>query len=271
MIECRELTSMSDLQDIQHIEYAVWDMQPIPTHQTLTAVKNGGIMLGLYDKDQLIGFSYGFAGFRDGKSYLCSHMLGIDPEYRSQGLGEKLKLKQREVALRKGYKEIHWTFDPLETRNGYLNLSKLNGICHTYMENCYGEMEDKINKGLPSDRFEVHWHIDSPYVEEKQQPSIEHAVALNTYKLNISGYPVFQDLKIEALTADVYALLVPKDFQVLKANDNALALDWRYQTRMQFQRLFQAGYTAVRIQSEEIMSTYYFIKKDTLELGGYEK
>jgi predicted GNAT superfamily acetyltransferase len=128
MIEIRELKTITEMEQIQELEFKVWGTETIPTHQTLTAVKNGGIMVGAYDGEQLIGFSYGFAGFRDGKSYLCSHMLGIDEAYRSQGIGEKLKLTQRDIAIAKGYDRMHWTYDPLETRNGYLNLSKLNGI-----------------------------------------------------------------------------------------------------------------------------------------------
>lgn len=268
MIEWRELKTMEEMEDVQGLDELIWKADPVPTHQTSTAVKNGGIMLGLYDGKKLIGFSYGFPGFKNGNVYLCSHMLGIHPNYQSQGFGEKLKQKQREVALAKGYERIHWTFDPLETRNGYLNLSKLNGICHTYVENCYGEMKDKLNKGLPSDRFEVHWHINSPYVTENQQPLIDGAIPLNSYTVNEVGLPTFKHVEEKELTADVYSLVVPKDFQSLKADDKELALDWRYQTREKFQQLFQAGYTTVRNQPEEIISTYYFVKKSTLELGG---
>ncbi|MBH9788269.1 GNAT family N-acetyltransferase, partial [Clostridioides difficile] len=77
---------------------------------------------------------------------------------------EKLKYEQRAIAIERGYDLMVWTFDPLETRNAYLNLSKLKGICYTYIENCYGEMQDGFNKGLPSDRFEVSWHLTSDYV-----------------------------------------------------------------------------------------------------------
>lgn len=268
MMECRELTTMEEMESVQRLDELIWDADPVPTHQTSTAIKNGGIMLGLYNKDKLIGFSYSFPGFRHNQIYLCSHMLGIHPDYQSKGLGEQLKMKQREVALEKGYDRIHWTFDPLETKNGYLNLSKLNGVCHTYVENCYGEMKDKLNKGLPSDRFEVYWYIKSSYVAEKQQPYTEGAIPLNSYTVNEAGLPAFKHIEETELTADVYSLVVPKDFQTLKANDKILALDWRYQTREKFQQLFQAGYTTVRNKPEEIISTYYFVKKSTLELGG---
>lgn len=145
MVVIRELTTLAEMEEVQVIEHKVWGIPPIPTYQTLTAVKNGGIMIGAYDGDKMVGFSYGFPGFKDGKIYLCSHMLGIDTAYRSQGIGERLKWKQREIAIAKGYDRMHWTYDPLETRNGYLNLTKLNGICDTYIENSKGrDLTDKV-------------------------------------------------------------------------------------------------------------------------------
>lgn len=271
MIVCRELKTMNEMEQVQKLEYRVWKMQPIPTHQTLTATKNGGIMLGMFDGEQLIGFSYGFAGYGNGKGYLCSHMLGIDAAYRSRGLGETLKQKQCELAIEKGYDLIKWTFDPLETRNGHLNLSKLNGVCHTYVENCYGEMVDELNKGLPSDRFEVHWHISSPYVKEQHMPNLDKPTSLNTIYNNKVGSPVFKGNLPKELNQAVYTMEVPNDFQTLKAKDSALALDWRLQTRANFQKLFQSEYTAVRLEQQEESSKYYFVKKETLQLGGNKR
>lgn len=95
MINIRELKTMNEMEQVQELERKVWGMDPVlPTHQTLTAVKNGGIIIGAFDGEKLVGFSYGFSGFQNGKSYLCSHMLGIDEAYRSQGIGEMLKRSQ---------------------------------------------------------------------------------------------------------------------------------------------------------------------------------
>lgn len=268
MIEIRELTTMVEMEQVQELEQKVWKTEAVPTHQTLTAVKNGGIMVGAYEGEQLVGFSYGFAGFRNGKSYVCSHMLGIDEGYRSQGIGEKLKRKQREMAIEKGYDRMQWTYDPLETRNGYLNLTKLNGICDTYVENCYGEMQDGLNEGLPSDRFELHWHLTSPYVVEKHVPTTEDAAALSTLSFNEESLPVFVAGNDQTLTQPAYSITVPKDFQALKAASRELAMDWRLQTRAQFQKLFKAGYAAVRLQPYETYNEYIFVKKETLALGG---
>src|SRR5699024_5776342 len=148
MMTIRSLTTLDELEDVQQLERLVWSMEPIPTHQTSTAIQNGGMMIGAFDGDRLVGFNYGFPGFRDGVAYVCSHMLGSDPVYRSRGIGERLNRTQRERALELGYTMIHWTFDPLQTRNAYLNLTQLGGVCYTYYPNCYGEMKDGLNAGL---------------------------------------------------------------------------------------------------------------------------
>lgn len=268
MITCKTLQTIEELEEIQQLEEDIWKMQPMPIHQTLTSIKNGGMMLGLYDGADLIGFSYSFPGFQDGDIYLCSHMLGILPAYQSQGLGEKLKNYQGDIAIAKGYDRMHWTFDPLETRNAYLNLTKLNGICHTYIKNCYGKMKDGLNQGLPSDRFEVHWHLKDPYVEEKQIPNMEGAEAVNTIEWDEAGLPRFVLRQSPSFTAPTYTIDVPKDFQTLKNTNAKLALDWRLQTRKQFQALFAAGYIAVRLIQHETYSQYILIRDNPLQIGG---
>lgn len=268
MITIKELKTIEEMEQVQQLEEQVWGIPPIPTHQTLTAVKNGGIIVGAYDGTRLIGFSYGFAGLKEGKSFLCSHMLGIDGAYRSQRIGERLKQAQREIAIAKGFDLMIWTFDPLETRNGYLNLTKLNGICDTYVENCYGEMQDGFNKGLPSDRFELHWHLTSDYVHEQHEPTISDAQPIADLTIDDAGLPILNVYALNQLTASAYTLPVPKDFQALKAQSQQHAMHWRLETRAVFQAMFAAGYAAVRIQLNEQWNDYIFVKKQTLALGG---
>lgn len=265
-MEIRVLETIDALSEISRIEETVWGMPPLPVHQTLTAVKNGGLVIAAYDADRIIGFSYGFAGFKDGRVYLCSHMLGIDEGYRSQKIGEKLKRKQRESSVEKGYEEIRWTYDPLETRNAFLNLTKLNGVCTTYIEDAYGEMKDGINRGLPSDRFEVHWHINSPHVQKPYVHDTSGTVKLNDISYNAAGLPVCEEVSYNDLEKHSYAIKVPKDFQNLKKHDTSLALYWRYRTRTLFQALFKAGYAAVNLEVLEKEAVYIFVKKDSLNL-----
>ena len=41
-----------------------------------------------------------------------------------------------------------WTFDPLESRNGYFNFHKLMTTSSTYRADYYGPMRDALNKGF---------------------------------------------------------------------------------------------------------------------------
>ncbi len=268
MIDIREIKTIEQLEQVQQLEYTVWGMPSIPIHQTLTAVKNGGIVVGAYDGDQLVGFSYGFSGFREGKSYLCSHMLGVDENYRSQGIGEQLKYAQRALAIERGYNLMVWTFDPLETRNGFLNLSKLNGICNMYIENCYGEMQDGLNKGLPTDRFEVCWYITSDYVSKNVSIDATDAIPVASCVVNKQGFPRLNITGNLKCNEYLYTMPVPKDFQALKGQDPTLALDWRFKTRYLLQRLFAQGYAAVQLQQQEHYNEYVLVKLEALALEG---
>lgn len=77
MIDIKEINTIDQLEHVQQLEYEVWGMPSIPLHQTLTAVKNGGIVVGAYDGERLVGFSYGFSGFREGKAFYAHICWGL--------------------------------------------------------------------------------------------------------------------------------------------------------------------------------------------------
>src|SRR5690606_39041774 len=153
-------------------------------------------------------------------SYLCSHMMGIHPEHQSQGIGRLLKNEQKRLALDMGYSLIVWTFDPLESRNAYLNTSILYGICDTYLENCYGKMEDGLNRGLPTDRLQIHWRILSERVEQSWEPVKVKFTQVDGVTENSAGYPVLSTIPEHVpLEAAGIEIPVPQDFQAMKKDD----------------------------------------------------
>lgn len=273
-IEIKRVNSLDDLREVQRVEEAVWQGQAsIPIHQYYTAVENGGIIIGAYDHDKLIGFSYGFSGYRNGFTYLCSHMLAFEDSYRKNGLGKHLKERQKEEALKQGYSMICWTFDPLETVNANLNIRKLRGITGKYLENHYGDMKDELNQGLATDRFLVEWWIKSDYVNEVDQyPTIlwEENFSLLDVVLNDEGLPFVHKNQLETFHDSHVQWLVPvpDQFQALKKADLSLAVDWRMQTRKAFQLLLKSGYTAVDIKHipERKICFYAFLKRNQLRL-----
>ncbi|MBO0997345.1 GNAT family N-acetyltransferase [Bacillus sp. SD075] len=247
-IVIRSLHRIEELEEVRRLESSIWgETDSIPSHQTITAVKNGGLVIGAYCERKLIGFLYSFPGFNGQSAYLCSHILGIDEQFRNKGIGEKLKLTQREEAIKLGYSLITWTYDPLESVNGYLNIAKLGGVCSTYITNCYGEMEDLLNSGIPSDRFLVEWHIGKndttgssgrgislEFVIENsliQWDTIEMGVPIPTITLPLPEYE-----------CDTAFVAIPKDFRTIRITNIQAANEWRMKTRDIFTDLFQQGW-----------------------------
>ena len=266
-ITMRVLKTVEEMKLVQQLEETVWDMAAIPVHQTLTAVKNGGLIIGAFDEEKLVGFSYSFAGFKNKEAYLCSHMLGIHPDYQLQGIGKKLKEQQLIVAKEMGYKLITWTFDPLESRNAYLNVSKLYGIAGTYIENCYGEMTGGINAGLPTDRLQIEWWITSDRVEEKWMPS--NIIFDNPFQTVLSeqDQPILVEPDVFAPTGQGYEVPIPQQFQEMKKESPETALQWRLQIRKIIQTLFSKGYALVAVRKTvEPVNYYQFVQKTTIPL-----
>ena len=171
ILPIRPLSTHGEIRAVEQLQREVWDLpdvEVVPLHVLITAAKNGGLLLGAFDDERLVGFVFGFPGLTsDGKLKHCSHMAGVHPAYRDRGLGYSLKLAQRDHVLAQGIDLITWTFDPLETRNATLNFHKLGAVCNTYIPNLYGEMRDGLNAGLPSDRFQVDWWIASERVAQR--------------------------------------------------------------------------------------------------------
>ncbi|WP_040227151.1 hypothetical protein [Bhargavaea cecembensis] len=261
----RPFASKEEMSQVAALEQAVWGMDPTPVHQLFTAVKNGGILLGAFDGGRAVGFQYSFAGF-DGKgAYLCSHMLGILPEYRHSGLGADMKRVQADIARDLGYDLVRWTFDPLESRNAYLNIHKLGGVVGTYLENCYGEMNDALNAGLPTDRFEVDWRIREARVTEGKRPAPYDAERPFRTGVTPDAFPVLETEHAKLPDGPAFAVPVPADFQAIKKGDAALALDWRMKTRELFVRSFGNGYVLEDVRrKDERINEYILKKQDTV-------
>ncbi|ULT57282.1 GNAT family N-acetyltransferase [Neobacillus drentensis] len=269
-IKIRSLSSTAELEDVRRLESKIWgESDSIPTHQTITAVKNGGLVLGAYSGDELIGFQYSFPGFNGQSVYLCSHVLGTDELFRNKGIGEKLKLAQRDEALKLGYSLITWTYDPLESVNGYLNIGKLGGMVSTYLPNCYGEMEDFLNSGLPSDRFLVEWRIGGEKPADTFGNAFDQdfvlANSLVQWNVNDKGWPVVLPFRNEELhNHAVQFVPVPKNYRSIRETDIELASDWRMRTRHAFSGLFAQGWQVSgfkKISSPEIPVNFYILTK----------
>src|ERR1700680_5146567 len=165
-VEVRLVRSHDEFAACEAMSRDIWgaaQRNVVPRELLLTMQLNGGLVHGAFLPDgRLVGFCFAFAGVRDGQLRLCSHQLGVLPQFRSAGIGIALKQAQGRDARRLGYQLVSWTFDPLEARNAYINLHRLGCVARLYHRNHYGVMEDELNRGLPSDRFEAEWWLRTP-------------------------------------------------------------------------------------------------------------
>ncbi len=161
-ITIRELESPGEMRQVTALQAEVWGPAvATPSHQLLATLQAGGHVLGALDGDRLVAFLHGFPAFFPGESpWLSSYMLATRPEYRSRGIGRQLKWRQRDWALGRGFTRITWTFDPLDARNCHLALNLLGATATSYVVDYYGELDDEINRGLPSDRLVAQWELD---------------------------------------------------------------------------------------------------------------
>ena len=166
-IEIRPLTTLEQFERCVVLQLEVWgysDGDLIPRRVFLVAQRIGGQVLGAFDGDTVIGFAMALPGYRNGHSYLHSHMLAVLPQYRNAGLGRSLKLAQREDALARGFDLMEWTFDPLEIKNAHLNVARLGAISRRYKTDFYGPSSSPLQGGLPTDRLYAEWWLRSPRV-----------------------------------------------------------------------------------------------------------
>jgi len=268
-VTIKTIEQFAEMRAVEGLQQAIWNLSDrgeiAPAHLMITFQKNGGLLQGAYVDGRLVGFSLGFLGMSDaGQLKLCSAMLGVLPRYRDRKIGERLKWAQREVMLARGIDLISWTYDPLETRNARLNLHKLGAICNRYYEELYGEMEGN-NAGLPSDRFEVAWRLDSDRVaaRRRQEGGLDLTALLG------QGVPIVnppQDgrpIPVPETVPPVKELLlaVPWSIQALKTVDMELAFAWRLHTRGWFQLLFAAGFVARDLFLGDTICFYYLTRE----------
>jgi predicted GNAT superfamily acetyltransferase len=262
---------------VEALQRQVWsgnETEVVPAHMLIAVIHNGGLLIGAFDSEQgqdladLVGFVFGFPGLYftpDGpRPKHCSHMLGVRPDFRDKGVGFALKRAQWQMVRHQGIDRITWTYDPLLSRNAHLNIAKLGAVCNTYARDVYGVLRDDLNLGLPTDRFQVDWWVNSQRVNHRlskrarMRLDLAHYLAAGVEIINptyskADGWPrpmpsdgssiLVGDRQEQAQEKNAILLVeIPSDFLALKAAEQSLSLAWRQHTRELFESLFSWGY-----------------------------
>lgn len=252
-IDYRPCQTNEEFEAVKALEVSIWQMpkhEAITTHTLHVLQHTGGIVMGAFDDDTMIGMAVAFPTKTAG--LIWSHMAGVHPDYQGQGIGYQIKQAQREIALGLGYSEMRWTFDPAMRGNAHFNFHLLGVTSNIYHHNFYGVMSDGINAGVPSDRFEVVWDLASDAPQDDYPDDLEFLLRSD------EGVPV-----ISAQTRHTYhAVQCPYDFQAVKAQNLDLAIQWRQSMREVLQSAFAGGYDVVDfVNQREVEQCYYVLRR----------
>ncbi len=249
--------ALAQLEPLQREAWGMPDNELIPERLLHALHFNGALLLGAFDGSKLVGFILGVISTARGleeridqvaaaRLQLYSAIMGVLPAYQGRQIAYRLKLAQREFALKLGIRLVTWTYDPLESRNAWLNVGKLGAICHQYLPNFHGEMGG-INKGLPSDRFYVEWWVTSNRVNARvagrRGPLTFESMIGGGARLVNEATLDEQNMAVPPATfakssSNLVLVEVPADFQALKKQNMPLALQWRAHTAELFQSYF---------------------------------
>ena len=225
----RPVTDLAELEKCVQLQREAWglaDIEVIPVRMFITQNRVGGLVLGAFDNNELVGFVNAMPGVRDGTPYWYSQMLAVRSTHRNRGIGSDLKLAQRDFARKQGIHLIEWTFDPLESKNAYLNIAKLGVIVRRYYVNLYGATASQMQQGLESDRVIAEWWVDKP------RPRVEQ---------------------------EIRRVSIPADIQGLKKQNLKSAQDVQLRVREQFLKNLQDDYFVAGFERKNERSEYLFI------------
>lgn len=242
----RLLKTREDFRACEKIQTVTWGTLSVAGEVLMVTQHNGGVVVGAITGGKVVGFLYAFPGLRNGQLIHWSHMMGVLESYRDIGLGLRMKQLHRRVALERGIHSICWTYDPLQSRNGALNVARLGAEPEEYIPNYYGQFESYFEKDLPSDRLVVNWRVASKRVEQRlerplHRPRVLELPRVNETQLNEAG--LLENLRLHLDLRDPrLAVEIPSNTETIRSRDVPLARRWRFETREIFQKYHQAGY-----------------------------
>jgi predicted GNAT superfamily acetyltransferase len=211
---------------------------------TLRALRKvGNYVGGAYRDDVMVGACVAFFGSA-GREELHSHLAVVAPAARSSGIGWALKVSQRAWAIEHGVARIQWTYDPLEARNAYVNLTKLAARPVEYLDNFYGDHGDGPEWVFPTDRLLVSWDLGGEQAVEAArgnrvaiEPTSSALPAATLLARGPSGAPREGSDHGEP----VVLIAAPGDAMRIRASDPPLALEWRLLLRHHLGQALRSG------------------------------
>lgn len=237
-VTVRELTGSREMTEASTLWDAIW-FRADAGHEVdpalMVALAHAGGYLGAaFTAGQMVGAALGFWGVPSSGT-LHSHITGVLPGHTGLGIGPALKQHQREWVLARGGDAITWTYDPLVSRNAYVN-ARLGARPESYLPDLYGELDDDLNRGDPSDRLLVRWRLTG-------SPEPRSATPAAALVRDADGLPLAGAARADLDPATPVTVAVPDDITTLRRTDPGAASRWRVTVRDALVPLLTEGWT----------------------------
>ena len=246
-VEVVEVEGMDELRAVSGLFSEVWgrggEGAPMHSEAMRSMVHAGGLVSAAHDvaDGQLLGAAV--LG-RDVPGRCYGYLAAVRPGTADRGIGWTLKQHQRLWALAHGMDTMAWTYDPLVSRNGRFNLTKLGATVREYVPAFYGQMSDEVNGTDVGDRMVVSWELRS-----RRALAAGEGVAPDplppdpgTVDGQVEAGPDGEPARVDA--AGERWVRVPTDVVALRRTDPSLAAAWRSATATWFADAFAEGLLA---------------------------
>lgn len=262
-----KLDDVNQYRVCQEIQRRAWGLRQdgylVPVATLVAVNKYGGLVLGAWRAERMVGFSFAFLGRVRAELVLYSQLTATLPEEQGSGVGYALKTAQREWARSQGLAKIVWAFDPLQLGNANFNLHKLGAYSQIYETDMYGERNDALNAGLPAtDRLIAEWDTFQQTSQSKLKLEECRPVFLTEREGTIRRVLDLQLAKIGQ--NEPLSLEIPGNLRVLVETSPEEARHWQTFIREAFQKLFALGYRAtdfVRLEEDGERRGWYLLSK----------
>ena len=267
-LELRQLSKSSEYAACVKLQRTTWGpgyTDIVPASLLKVSQTVGGIVAGAFLGDRLIGFVYGLAGVRERRPIHWSHMLAVDPEYRDQGVGRRLKQYQRSLLYEAGAELAYWTFDPLQARNAHLNVNRLCALPCEYVSEMYHDTGSELH-AFGTDRFVVCWQVLPPNAVNGDgtpvmAPAWRSAPIVNANPSSSNG--AAPDAATLLAECNVIRVEIPADIDAVAASDLSLARAWRTSTRIALVSSTQQEFQVAGFFRDESGRCYYVLRRVT--------
>ncbi|MFQ5893017.1 MAG: GNAT family N-acetyltransferase [Nitrospinota bacterium] len=222
------LTRYSEMVALEAVQRQVWRRPGPYTARMLHALgRTGGLILGGFVGEELVGFAIALFATDPAGPYLFSLATGVRRDHRGRGLGRRLKMAQRDHALARGLTRMRWTFDPLLARTAHFHCTALGAIGRAYEAAYFNSTEGREGPLMSSDRLQASWDLPSRRVEARlsgERPTPPEGTWV-TRLVDEDGLPALAEVVLDRAEARLL-VEVPPDLKPFRDRPDALAV-WR--------------------------------------------